>query len=55
MPLFLRTLAIVIIACALGSLLVKRNPAMAVANIAIAMALLNSARIHELEDKGGQS
>ena len=45
-PILLRALAIVIIACALGSLLVKRDPVMAVA-----MTLLNSARIHELEDR----
>lgn len=50
-PILLRALAIVIIACALGSLLVKRDPVMAVAIMAVAMTLLNSARIHELEDR----
>lgn len=54
MPLFLRALAIVIIACAFESLLVKRDPVMAAASTAIAIAPLNSARIHELEDKLNQ-
>ncbi len=51
MALSLRTLAIVIIVSALGSLLIKRDPTMAIAQIAIAICMLNSARIHELEDK----
>lgn len=55
MVLFLRALAAVVIVTALGSLLAKRDPAMAIANIAIAMNLLNSARIHELESRDGQS
>ena len=51
MKLSFRMLAIVIMVSALGSLIIKRDPAMAIAQIAIAICVLNSARIHELEDK----
>lgn len=51
MVLFLRALAIVIIACALASLLLRGDYTMATADIAVALSLLNAARIHELEDK----
>ena len=51
MALSLRALAIVIIVSALGSLLIRRDLTMAIAQIAIAMTALNSARIYELEDK----
>ena len=51
MALSLRTLAIVIMVSALGSLIIKRDLTMAIAQIAIAMCALNSARIYELEDK----
>ncbi len=50
-PKVLRVLAIVIMAGALAALLLRRDFAMAVADIATALSLLNSARIHELEDK----
>lgn len=51
MALSLRMLAIVLIISALGALLIRRDPSMAIAQIAIAICMLNSARIHELEDK----
>lgn len=50
-PKVLRVLAIIVMASALAALLSKGDFAMAVADIATALALLNSARIHELEDK----